>query len=169
MPDFDGADDHEVQRMTSQTSPVVVWDRQGWLSRARNGDAAAALAASQRIWLGNKGEALEEHVSLVPPRGFTAAIVKDGPRSVTLIEPAGSAAVPTYPVESINPVGTGDAFAGALAAGLATGSSLIEAATQASAVASIVAARGENLVPSDVSAQIASILARSAEPEPRGG
>ena len=71
-----------------------------------------------------------------------AVLVTLGPEGALLVEPgAGSVHVPAPAVNAVDTVGAGDAFNGALAAGLATGLSLEPAAHRAVVAASLATTR----------------------------
>ena len=72
----------------------TVWDRQGWISRARDCRAIARTTPSRKIYVSNLGEALVEFginsesplQDWLPPRGFTQAVIKRGGEGCTAIE-----------------------------------------------------------------------------------
>jgi ribokinase len=80
--------------------------------------------------------------ALASLRGRTRSLVgTDGARGALVSEAAGSfAEVPVTPVKAVDTTGAGDEFAGSLAAALATGASLREAAVAASRAASALIA-----------------------------
>ena len=73
---------------------TIIWDRQGWLSRARDSRAIVGLRARTRIYLANQSEAIEdagagsfaEALGGQPPRGFDTAFVKQGDAGVVVVE-----------------------------------------------------------------------------------
>ena len=124
----------------------VVWDRQGWLSRARDSSGAARLAAKHKVYLANAEEVCEElrvgsvdeAILRLPDLGFHGAVVKLGSRGCLVLEAARGwrvHAVPGHPLVATSTVGSGDVFAGAIAAELARDRTLLESATTANAVA----------------------------------
>lgn len=145
IPDFDPIAAGWVTNLPRDC--VLLWDRQGWISRARDCLGASRLLAQKKIYLANLGEALEEFTASdrsklfrkLPPSGFNAAVIKDGPRGCTVIdfthEEKSTIDIDGIQINSTSSVGSGDAFAGALAAGLAEDHSLERAALQANAVA----------------------------------
>lgn len=132
---------------------VLVWDRQGFLSRARDWRGAAALEPRRKVYLANLGEAQEEFpassaeetVAQLPPVGFTAAVVKRGARGCIVIE-SGHTDVSGFSVDARSTIGSGDAFAGALSAGLDAGLTLVDAARRANAAAAAFLVAGDALV-----------------------
>jgi len=73
--------------------------------------------------------------------GPRAAVVTLGAKGALVIEVDKSASVESPRVEAVDTTGAGDAFAGALAAALADGSSLVEAAQRAVRVAAVTVTR----------------------------
>ena len=139
FPDFDPLAEGWLDGIASQTT--VIWDRQGWLSRARDASGVLRLGVSKRIYLANEDEAavdaprtssFEETMAVQPTDGFGAAVIKRGETGVVVAEQSPEGViftdVPAYPVNTNCTVGTGDVFAGTLAARLALGDSVAEAA-----------------------------------------
>ncbi len=126
----------------------LVWDRQGWLSRARGSSGAANLPPLSKTYVANLDEAIAEfHASdegdllaRMPPDGFQAAVVKAGRAGCTLVQDEeGHRAVErvaAFVVDPPNTIGSGDAFAGALAAYMSRGKAISDAAKVANAAAS---------------------------------
>lgn len=126
----------------------LVWDRQGWLSRARNASGAAGLPPLSKTYVANLDEAIaeftvsneDELMARMPPDGFQSAVVKAGRAGCTVIQDEeGHRAikrVAAFVVESPNTIGSGDAFAGALAACMSRGIATSDAAQVANAAAS---------------------------------
>jgi ribokinase len=166
VPDFDPVRDPEVQA-SAMTARTLIWDRQGWLSRTRDAQAATALESADRVLLVNAAEAVDEGVldrdtgEVKLPTGFNRAIVKDGPRGALVVdglEDERPSLVPAYPVRPFSTVGSGDLFGGVVAALLALGEDLVAAATQAAAATSIVLAGGDTFAPPDLSASTQRLL-----------
>lgn len=148
VPDFDPLAEGWLAGATPHT---LVWDRQGWLSRARDASAALAVAAGRHVYVANRAEAADEIgdsgvVLTGPPAGFAAAIIKDGRNGVSVVEGAAAVHVPAATVETAQTIGSGDVFAGAVAAALATGASLIDATRVGCAAAAVSLRRGDNLL-----------------------
>lgn len=158
VPDFDPVQDPEV-RASAATAHTLIWDRQGWLSRTRDARAATALEAADRVLLVNAAETVDEGVlddvtgEVRLPSGFGRAVVKDGPRGALVVDGRAGprhSLVPAYPVRPVSTVGTGDIFAGVVAALLASGEHLVSAAMQATAATSVVLASGDTFAPLDL-------------------
>lgn len=109
---------------------TIIWDRQGWLSRARDSSAIAGMSLERKIYLANESEATEEAdrdridtTLLMPPPGFDVAVIKRGAKGVTVFEGSGGSTrierIPAFPVETSSSIGSGDVFAGVFAARLA--------------------------------------------------
>ena len=143
----------------SECSPdaTIIWDRQGWLSKANDSHRVIALPFMQKIYLANQIEFDEEFVNgqgrdallAEPPHGFDAAVIKQGAHGVEIVGGATEGAlrtfVPAFTVESDFTIGSGDIFAGALASKLAVGVSLEAAVEWGCAASSVSIATGENL------------------------
>ena len=156
IPDFDPLAEGWLDGLPSQTT--VIWDRQGWLSRARDARGVLRLDTSRRIYLANEDEAavdartasFEETMAVQPPEGFDVAVIKRGEAGVVVAErePSGANFTPlsAFRVDTNCTVGSGDVFAGVFAARLAQGNSVVEAAQWGcfSAAASLEA--GQNLL-----------------------
>lgn len=152
---------------TADLSDVtVIWDRQGWLS-LNDAASVASIEAGQRFYLANLSEAVgelnaagpDELRSLLPPAGFEVAVIKDGCWGVSVVGETTSFEVPAFHVTLTSEIGSGDAFAGVLAAGVAAGMLLQDAALQAASAAAIVIESGNNVLP----AEVADVIARLKE------
>ena len=149
---------------------TMIWDRQGWLSRARDARAIVQLQACRRIYLANEREAtgdagvgsLAEALTKQPPHGFDVAVVKRGDAGVIVFErDAGGATqtpVPSFPVRVRSTVGSGDVFAGVLAARLAQGEPVASAARWACAAAAVALRTERNLLTSDACEQARELM-----------
>lgn len=156
MPDFDPPSDPEVVA-AARLSQVVFWDRQGWLSRTRDASTMSDLQIARRLLIANVDEAIDEGIidqnsgAVELPRGFDTAILKDARRGSLVVDAAGrSAAIPAYPVDVPNNVGSGDIFAGVVAAEVSRGIAVPEAARTAAAATSAVLATRDTLAPPDL-------------------
>lgn len=135
---------------------TLVWDPQGWLSRTPEAERVGGLPAHQRLVVAN-AEEVERWVARLPA-GFEAAIVKDGPWGVHCYErDRRVVAIPAYDVEVRQTVGSGDVFAGCLAAGLALGLELAAACARAAAGAAAWIASDASLPGPEFSAEVATI------------
>jgi ribokinase len=158
MPDFDVIENGWLSKLPREAT--LLWDRQGWLSRARDHAAASRLAPDQKLYLANEEEAIADFgaagpdalMSLLPPLGFASAVIKRGRDGCVVVEKTSEgklvSRVKGFPVETVDTIGSGDAFAGGLAAGIAAGSHLSAAAATANAVASaFLRFKGDPLAP----------------------
>lgn len=166
LPDFDPVRDPSVA-VAAAAARTLIWDRQGWLSRTRDARAATSLAATERVLLANAGEAIDEGV-LDPgtgdvhlPPGFNRGVLKDGARGALVVECEGErkSLIPAYPVRASSTVGSGDVFAGVVAALLASGEELEAAARQGAGATSIVLASGDCFAPTDLQELTQRLLA----------
>lgn len=74
-------------------------------------------------------------------RGVSTVVVTLGSAGAVAVGASGTVRVPAFPVETIDTVGAGDAFSGALAASLAAGAPLEDALLVASATAGLTCTR----------------------------
>ena len=155
---------------TDNSYGTVIWDRQGWLSRARDARAIVQIKAHRRIYIANELEAIEDaradsfDKALLeqPPYGFDAAVVKRGSSGIIVVERTGGAkrqvTVPAYPVFTNSTIGSGDVFAGAFAARLASGDAIYMAAKWGCAAASVSLQAGQNILDADSCGQARELL-----------
>ena len=108
-----------------------LWDEQS----AYPGLAAEAVAAADLV-IGNEEEVAAARISDVP-----RLIVKRGERGATVFEDGEATDVPGYPVEVVNGLGAGDAFAAAVGHGLFHGLPLVEAVRRGNVAGALVAAQ----------------------------
>lgn len=160
LPELDPVAEGWLNEVPSRST--VLWDRQGWLSRARNWHTALKVPASHRVYLANEDEAkaefdvntLDELLDRLPPEGLDAAVVKRGPAGcVYRLRRRGQVdgeAVAGFPVESTSTIGSGDVFAGALAAQLAQGTDLATALPMANALAAAFLLEGRDVLAPDL-------------------
>lgn len=143
IPDFDPVAQGWLDRLPKHAG--LIWDQQGWMSRARDSRAAANLPPRSKLYLANLDEARQEFpaestdatLGSLPPAGYDAAVVKRGPHGCTVITPGARPRmvdIPGFSLSVSSTIGSGDAFAGALAATLAP-SDVVMAARTANAVA----------------------------------
>jgi ribokinase len=150
VPDLDPVAEGWVDLVSRDA--LVLWDRQGWLSRARDDAHILGLQAGARIYVANVAEAAEDAgadegwaLDHQPPPGYAAALIKRGSEGVIVYDATDRSEVPAFDVEATNAIGSGDAFAGAVAAVLASGGEVLAAARMGCAVAAAVVERGHNL------------------------
>lgn len=147
---------------------ILLWDRQGWISRARDSRGAAKLPPRQKIYLANIAEVREEFtasdeaasIGHLPPSGFQGAIVKRGDNGCILIDTTSREwtrkQIDAFPVHGTSTIGSGDAFAGALAASLIHGRTVETAVRMSNAVAAaFLRAMGDPLADGLVEAALA--------------
>lgn len=149
---------------------IVIWDRQGWLSRARDASTILQVGAYTRIYVANEFEAMEdarvdsldEALLDQPPRGFDAAVVKRGASGVVVVEKAGGSKrqtiIPAFPVLTNSNIGSGDVFAGVFAARLASGDPIDTAAKWGCAAAAVSLQADQNLLAAESYAQACDLL-----------
>lgn len=149
---------------------TVIWDRQGWLSRARDASTLLHVKTDRRIYVANELEAIEdarvasiqEALLVQPPYGFDAAVVKRGAAGVIVIETANDVArqtiVPAFPVRTSSTIGSGDVFAGVFAAHLASGASIDTAAKWGCAAAAVSLATDQNLLNAEAYVQASKLI-----------
>jgi 5-dehydro-2-deoxygluconokinase len=97
---------------------------------------AEQAAAVADVVIGNEEEVAAAGLTDVP-----VLVLKRGERGATVVEHGEETDVPGRPVEVVNGLGAGDAFAAALGHALLDGLSLVEAARRGSVAGSIVASR----------------------------
>jgi 5-dehydro-2-deoxygluconokinase len=97
--------------------------------------AAAALAAAD-LAVGN-----EEEVAAAGADGFRPLVLKRGERGASVVEEHGETHVPGHPVEVVNGLGAGDAFAAALGHALLRGLPLVEGVRRGTVAGALVAAQ----------------------------
>jgi 5-dehydro-2-deoxygluconokinase len=96
---------------------------------------AAEAAAAADIVIGNEEEVEASRVTA------PTLVLKRGERGVTLYDRGEETEVPAFPVEVVNGLGAGDAFAAALGHSLLHGFTLAEAARRGNVAGAIVASR----------------------------
>jgi sugar/nucleoside kinase (ribokinase family) len=150
MPDFDPPRDPAVIDVAQQAGSVL-WDRQGWMSRTRDASAIASLDVGRTTG-----------VVTLPP-GFEAAILKDGRRGAMIADVVGGRTlIPAYPVDVPNNVGSGDVFAGVVAAEVSRGACLETATSFAAAATSAVLSARDTIAPPDLR-ELAEVVMRTKQ------
>jgi sugar/nucleoside kinase (ribokinase family)/nucleoside 2-deoxyribosyltransferase len=145
---------------------VLLWDRQGWLSRDIDRLRLAQLPAQHRIYVANAEEmrvvanrgTYREALAEQPAAGFDAALIKCGRWGTLALDTDRIDFVPAFPVEAVSVIGSGDCFGGAVAARLAAGDSLGEAATVGAAAASLFVERAGNALPATLPEAVREVL-----------
>jgi 5-dehydro-2-deoxygluconokinase len=97
---------------------------------------AAEAAASADIVLGN-----EEEVDAAMLDDVPVLVLKRGEHGATVVENGEATEVPGFPVEVVNGLGAGDAFAAAVGHGLLRGLPLVEAVRRGTVAGGLVAAQ----------------------------
>jgi 5-dehydro-2-deoxygluconokinase len=109
----------------------TLWDRPEEYPRF----AAEAVAAAD-IVIGNEDEVAAAKLGDVP-----VLVLKRGERGATVFEGVEETDVPGFPVEVVNGLGAGDAFAAAVGHGLLRGMPLVEAVRRGTVAGALVAAQ----------------------------
>ena len=112
------------------------WRPTLWDDPAEYPPLAAEAASASDIVIGN-----EEEVAAAGLRDVPRLVLKRGERGATVYEEGEATDVPGYPVEVVNGLGAGDAFAAAVGHGLLRGLSLVEAARRGAVAGALVAAQ----------------------------
>lgn len=112
------------------------WRPTLWDDPAEYPPLAAEAASASDIVIGN-----EEEVAAAGLRDVPRLVLKRGERGATVYEEGDATDVPGYPVEVVNGLGAGDAFAAAVGHGLLRGLSLVEAARRGTVAGALVAAQ----------------------------
>jgi 5-dehydro-2-deoxygluconokinase len=112
------------------------WRPTLWDDPAEYPALAAEAAAAADVVLGN-----EEEVEASEVTGVVRLVLKRGERGATVIEQGEETDVPGFPVEVVNGLGAGDAFAAALGHALLQGSPLVAAARRGTVAGALVASR----------------------------
>jgi 5-dehydro-2-deoxygluconokinase len=97
---------------------------------------AAEAAAAAEIVIGNEEEVQAARLPQLP-----TLVLKRGERGATIVEGGEETDVPGFPVEVVNGLGAGDAFAAALGHGLLRGLPLVEAVRRGTVAGALVASR----------------------------
>ena len=147
-PEWDPCASEPVRDITADST--LLFDRQGWMSATPGATDALSLPAAVRISLSNAGELDEEEngeaVSWgsLPLRGFDASVVKDGPWGTHLFVAGQRLSFQAHALSPTDEIGSGDVFAGSLAASLARGYSLESGCPRAVAAASVSISSSES-------------------------
>jgi 5-dehydro-2-deoxygluconokinase len=112
------------------------WRPSLWTDPGEYPGLAAESVAAADLVIGN-----EEEVEAAGVAGVPRLILKRGERGATVIEDGDATDVPGRPVEVVNGLGAGDAFAAAVGHGLLQGLSLVEATRRGNVAGSIVASQ----------------------------
>ena len=168
IPEFDPLGEGWLNELDRQAK--VIWDRQGWLSRARDAREVLRLNVPKRIYLANEDEAIEDAkvcsfdaaLAAQPASGFDVAVIKRGEQGVVVIEKShrevGLTSIPAFPVNTSSTVGSGDVFAGVFAARLAFGDSAVTAAKWGCAAAAVSLSADQNLLTTEAYVQASELM-----------
>ena len=168
IPDFDPLAEGWLSELDHQAT--VIWDRQGWLSRARDAREILRLEVSRRIYLANEDEAIEDAnvssldatLAVQPAGGFGVAVIKRGEAGVVVVEESDGevsiTSIPAFSVNTSSTVGSGDVFAGVFAARMALGESPVTAAKWGCAAAAVSVQSDKNLLTAEAYVQARDLL-----------
>jgi 5-dehydro-2-deoxygluconokinase len=112
------------------------WRPTLWADPGEYPALAAEAAGAADVVIGNEEEVEAARLGEVP-----RLVLKRGGRGATVVEDGEETDVPGHPVEVVNGLGAGDAFAAALGHGVLRGLSLVEAARRGAVAGAIVASR----------------------------
>jgi 5-dehydro-2-deoxygluconokinase len=112
------------------------WRPTLWENAADYPRVAAEAAAAADLVIGN-----EEEVEAAALDGVERLVLKRGERGATVVEHGEETDVPGFPVDVVNGLGAGDAFAAALGHALLQGLPLVEAVRRGTVAGAIVASR----------------------------
>jgi 5-dehydro-2-deoxygluconokinase len=112
------------------------WRPSLWDEPADYPPLAAEAAAAADIVIGNEEEVAAAGLGEAP-----RLVLKRGERGATVYDEGDATDVPGYPVEVVNGLGAGDAFAAALGHGLLRGLSIVEATRRGTVAGALVAAQ----------------------------
>lgn len=112
------------------------WRETLWDDPAAYPALAAEAAAAADIVIGNEEEVDASGVTDAP-----TLVLKRGERGATVLDGGEETDVPGFPVEVVNGLGAGDAFAAALGHGLLQGLPLVESARRGTVAGALVASR----------------------------
>ena len=150
---------------------TLLFDRQGSQSMIMGAAMAATIPAARRILLANVYEAftetkqgsVAEAVKRLPSEDYAAAVLKAGPWGVLVLDAeGGEKPFGAHEVSVRSIIGSGDVFAGALAAHAAAGDDLAAAAGVATAAAAAWISSGDEHPTDDLPARAQAIAATRA-------
>jgi 5-dehydro-2-deoxygluconokinase len=113
------------------------WRPDLWDDHAEFPPLAREAAAAADLVVGNEEELEVAALPDLPPR----LVLKRGERGATVYEDGDETEVPGFPVEVVNGLGAGDAFAAALGHGLLRGLTLVAAVRRGTVAGALVAAQ----------------------------
>jgi 5-dehydro-2-deoxygluconokinase len=113
------------------------WRAALWDDPAAFPPLAAEACSTADVVVGNEEEVEAARLEREPP----VLVLKRGERGATVVEDGDETDVPGFPVEVVNGLGAGDAFAAALGHGLLRGLPLVEAARRGAVAGALVAAQ----------------------------
>ncbi len=111
------------------------WRRTLWDDPEEYPALAAEAVAAADIVIGNEDEVAASQVE-----NIRTLVLKRGERGATIFDAGDETDVPGFPVEVVNGLGAGDAFAAALGQALLRGLSLVEAVRRGTVAGALVAA-----------------------------
>ena len=113
------------------------WRPDLWEDRGEFPALAREAVAAADLVVGNEEELEAAALAELPPR----LVLKRGERGATVYEEGEETDVPGFPVEVVNGLGAGDAFAAALGHGLLRDMSLVDAVRRGTVAGALVAAQ----------------------------
>jgi len=166
---------HQAALAARERRPLTVLDLDYrpmfWPDRAAAGEQLSAALERVTVAVGNLDEchtAVGERdphraAAALLERGLDLAVVKQGPRGVLARSRDELVQVPPVPVRVLNGLGAGDAFGGALCAGLLAGWPLEQVIRFGNAAGAIVASRLECSTAMPTTAEVQAVLAAAGE------
>jgi len=112
------------------------WRPTLWDDPVEYPELAAEAATTADVVIGN-----EEEIEAARLKDVPTLVLKRGERGATVYQHGDETDVPAFPVEVVNGLGAGDAFAAAVGQGLLRGLSLVETVRRATVAGALVASR----------------------------
>lgn len=146
------------------------WRPGFWADPAEAPELYARALRYATVAVGNREEAQvavgtgdpDRAAELLLDRGVRLAVIKQGPDGVLARTASESVSFPPVPVEVVNGLGAGDAFGGALCAGLLAGRPLSRVISTANAAGALVASRHACADAMPTLSEVEELLARQA-------
>ncbi len=113
------------------------WRPSLWEKPAEYAPLVQRAAAAADLVIGNEEEVEAAALPELPPQ----LVLKRGEHGATVFEAGEQASIPGHPIQVVNGLGAGDAFAAALGHGLLRGMPLVESARRATVAGALVASQ----------------------------